>query len=340
MNLRVAYSVSSLFVLWSCGACGGPNSSQPAPADPAPVASVSAPSAEAKTEKAPLPESEARPLRDGWKRVKLGEFGMTGEVDVPAASKLRKVTHVGMDSQGFATQEFELRIDNEVFIRAPSSRYDWHGDFEAEKRRQASQFPLVSAKELAPGHYTVVKQWRPGECMLSGWFEAGGVVCEVFKDDCEKMDQWADVCASLRAGPEPNRTLATPESAFPKLDPAAAALAMKVARAILANDLSAVKALVSANGLKLHGKLLTGAAIDAAFKGKTVIEVVAPQRAKLMKQHPDSSHFAWGSYSEKGATSARVDFSSGYGKQPYFDVAKQGDGWVLVEFGIFDHGAP
>ena len=117
-------------------------------------------------------------------------------------------------------------------------------------------FEEVSTHTFGPDHWAVVQMWRPGECMLHGWSKEAGLSCDVFKAPCDQMKQWVDVCGSIRAGDAPNVTKTTPQSAFETLEPAAAEVAMAVARAIARNEPAALVEAASDGGLTIGEKTI------------------------------------------------------------------------------------
>ncbi len=198
-------------------------------------------------------------------------------------------------------------------------------------------FEHVSTHEFGPDHWAVVQRWRPGECMLHGWSAAAGLTCNVFQAPCDQMAQWVEICGTLRAGPTPNEAPTTAKDAFPDLDPAAAEVAMTVARAVARSDEAMLLGTLGPKGLKIGKKKHTAESLKAALAKSSMLKVVAPIFGEF--EGETEGLFSWNSGSSSGGK-ARVWFSSGYGEQPFFDLRKTGEQWHLVRFGVDDLGEP
>lgn len=321
---------------------GCPGSEQSADASKAD--SAKAPEAKAATpaeppeEKSPEEPAEAELPPDGWSRVELSSVAtaLSGTVDVPSGVEAEQHTIVEGDVDGLQTNVVSVKLGAVTLrplVEVPPR-------FASAKAMRAfhEAFEEVSTHDFGPDHWAVVQRWRPGECMLHGWSKDAGLSCDVFKAPCDEMKQWVDSCGSLQAGDAPNVTTTTPRSAFESLDPAAAEVAVTVARAIARNEAATLVEAAADDGLTVGGKKLAKADLEAALAGKPVAETVALGYATDGSPRELYQWNADGSPSDP--TTATVWFSSGYGEQPYFRIRKIGDAWKLTEFGTEDLGEP
>ncbi|MCA9704252.1 MAG: hypothetical protein KDK70_00185 [Myxococcales bacterium] len=325
------------------GTPGGPAPSAgdgKAPSTPPEVAEASgAPTAEAA--KPPEEASPALPA-PGWTRVELSSVvpEMTGTIDLPPGVTAAAALRSEMDADGLQTEARGVQLGPRVGGAMLEVLAVIPPRFESAAAMAAfhDRFEVVSTHEFGPGHWAVVHRWRPGECMLHGWSAAAGLTCDVFKAACdEAMDQWVRTCGSLRPGPAPNTSPTTPRSAFPSLDPAAAEVAITVARAIVRNDPSMLLGTLGPKGLRIKRKKYTVASLEAALTGHAVLQVVAP-----ILYTPDlvpEEVFMWNGDAPK-PDRERVWFTGGYGRQPYFELEKQDGAWHLTAFGVEDLGEP
>lgn len=306
--------------------------SPPASTTPAPPHETAEPS--------PPPEDPAPPPA-GWRRLALSSVvpELHGTIDVPEGLAVEATSAQDNDADGLSVDAPGVAIGPRLGGLELATMTTIAPRFEsaAAMARFHGQFELVSTHEFGPGHWAVVQQWRPGECMLHGWSAPAGLVCDVFQAPCGEMAQWVQVCSTLRPGPTPNTAQTTLASAFPSMEPAAAEVAMTVARSVARNDASMLLGAVGPAGLRIGRKKHTAESLAAALAAAPVVQVVAPRQ--FAPGEPTEGMLAWNSGSPT-ATRVRVWFTTGYGVQPYFELSKTGDDWHVVEFGTHDLGDP
>ena len=292
------------------------------------------PKTQSPSETAAVEAPEAAGPPHGWSRVELSSVAedLSGTVDVPPGVEAERRTAERGDADGLQTHvsivklgaaELGPLVDIPPRFESAEAMRNFHRNFDE-----------VSTHEFGPDHWAVVQQWRPGECMLHGWSKQAGLSCDVFKAPCDEMKRWVELCGSIRPGDAPNATETTPKSAFESLDPAAAELAMTVARAIARSEAATLIAAAGDDGLTIGEKKLAKAELEAAFEGKPVATVVDPGSS-------GDPSYQWnaGGASDDPKT-ATIWFTSGYGEQPYFRIRDIDGAWKLTEFGIEDLGEP
>lgn len=315
-----------------------------APAAPAPTeaaASPAKPGAAAADTPAQTAKPEAPPPPEGWTRLELSTqvAEWSGTVDVPPGAAIEAGTQEDIDPDGLSAKTSNLQIGPRVCgadlvtmvkppprFASPEAMLAFHRNFEH-----------VRTETFGEGHWAVVQQWRPGECKVHAWSAPAGLGCKVFKCPCDQIDQWVQLCGSVRPGDSPNISIVGPKAAFPDMDPAAGAVAMTVARAVARDDGAMLRSAVGPKGLEVNKKRYAPDAIEAAMKGKSVVDFVAP----IMGARGEKGEgiFNWNDGGSK-ADSVTVFFTTGYGEQPYFELKKAGEVWHVDAFGVFDHGEP
>jgi len=292
---------------------------------------------DAKAKPATPPPSTAPALAPGWTRVELSAVvpGLTGTVDAPSGVTAKLVERQEGDADGLDVEARGLSVGS-VGLEAPANVPPRFASPEAMAKFHGN-FKQVSTHKFGPDHWAVVQEWRAGECMLHGWSAPAGLICNVFKAPCDKMEQWVQVCASLQPGAKPNESPTTPKSAFPTMEEAAAKVAITAARAVVGNDPAKLLSTVGPKGVKVLSKAHTSESLKAALAGKTVLQVVAPIFHEIGGD-PESL-YGWNSHASGGGD-AKVWFSSGYGEQPYLTLSKVDGTWYVTEFGVEDLGEP
>ncbi len=310
--------------------------------EPKPKPKPDGPSAVADpTPNAEAPDPSPSPaLAPGWARVELSTVvpRMTGTIDVPPGVRAERVERQDLDADGLDALARGLSV-GAVGLQAPAIAPP--PDLSPKSRASSfARFKHVATHEFGDHHWAVVQAWRPGECMMNGWSAAAGLTCGVFKAPCDEIDQWVQVCASLRPGAAPNASPVTPQSAFPTLEEAAAKVATTAARAVVRNDAAKLLSTLGPKGVEILGKTYTAEALQAALTGKSVLQVVAPIFADLAETEDDRRGlYGWNSHTSAKDT-AQVWFSPGYGEQPYFKLSKLDGTWAVTEFDVEDLGEP
>lgn len=304
---------------------------------PTPASDEPGASKQAEDEKAP---DRAEPP-EGWTRVELSSVvpGLTGTIDVPPGVTAEAAPRQDLDADFLESEARGVRIgprSSGLTLEAPAVVPPRMASAEAMAAFH-DRFEKVSTHELGPDHWAVVQKWRPGECMMHGWSAAAGLTCDVFKASCDEMEQWVRVCGTLTAGPKPNTSPTTPKSAFPGLETGAAEVAIAVARAVARDDESLLLGVIGPEGVKIGKKTHTKESLATAFEGASVLQVVAPIFHEM--GHPLEALLSWNA-GESSESKATIWFSSAYGEQPYFELAKTGEAWHLVAFGVEDLGEP
>ncbi len=280
----------------------------------------------------------------GWRRLELSTLvpALTGTLDLPPGITAEATLRQELDADGLDAEARSLQLGPKVGGATVGTMADIPARFASADAMATfhSRFELVSTHDHGPDHWAVVQRGSPGECMLHGWSAAAGLTCDVSKAPCDEMAQWVQICGTLRPGPTPNESPTTPASAFPKLQPAAATLAITVAQAIARNDAPMLLAAIGPAGVKIGKETHSAKSLEAAVTGKWLLKVVAPRYAKFaLEDGSNEGMLGWNADAPEGGK-AKVRFSSGYGEQPYFVMKKNGDAWVVTEFGIEDLGEP
>lgn len=317
-------------------ACKSSGDAPKAEAPNADAPKAEAPGADTPPAEAPAPA--APPPKAGWTRIDLGQYGLKGTIDAPPGAAVAGSSADETDRDGLTVKIPQVQIGPRgcgVSVRAVAVPPPRLKSADAMARFH-DRFEVEGTHTHGPDHWSVVQRWRPGECMAHGWSKPAGLICDVFKCPCDQMAQWVEVCGSLRAGDGPNAIETNAGQAFPDVDPAAAAVAMTVGRAVARDDAAMLKSTLGPAGLKIGAAQYTAEALGAALEGKAVMQVVAPLWAKTVG--PDPGQLMWNGQGD-GAR-VQVFFGPGYGEQPYFTVEKSGAAWHLVEFGVFDLGEP
>ena len=291
---------------------------------------------------APAPEAPKAPAveppPEGWTRLDLSTVmpELTGTIDLPPEVSAAGNHQEEGDADGLAADARHVQIGpaRGVSLETMAVIPSRFASAEAMARFHR-KLEHVSTHEFGPDHWAVVQRSRPGECMLHGWSAAAGLSCDVPPVPCDQMEQWVQVCGTLRPGPTPNKSSTTAKSAFPKLGPATAEVAMTVARAVARNDAPTLLSAIGPQGLKIGKKKYTTMSLAAVLARKTVVQVVAP----ITLEWGVDPQYNWNSHGAQ-ADEATVWFTSAYGEQPYFKLNKTGDDWYLVEFGVYDLGEP
>ncbi|MCB9525117.1 MAG: hypothetical protein H6702_17305 [Myxococcales bacterium] len=226
--------------------------------------------------------------------------------------------------------ELRIQVGGDLFslttLANPPPRYGSPGAMAQFHK----QFPKQSEQVWAPDHWAITKRWDASHCSLDGWHKAAGVSCDVFKAPCDTMPAFLALCGSVRPGDGPSVPASGPAVAFPELQPLAAAeVAASVARAFARKDAAALAAHVQPDGLRLLDKPVAPAALAQALESGPFAKAVAAH----------AGAYLWNA-GKAHEGRARVYFSTGYGEQPYFDVAQVGERWVLAAVGIEDLGEP
>lgn len=318
------------------------------PADAARVPDAVRPDEARGPDAARVPDAPADAPPAGWARVELSTLveGLTGTVDVPAGLTATGKPTLDQGSDGFSAAVHHVAIGPRMggaTLRTVGVIPPRFASLEAMVAFH-DNLEDVSTHTFGPDHWALVQRWREGECTLGGWSKAAGLECEVFKAPCDQMEQWVKVCGSIRPGPTPNAAQVTARSAFPHMDPAAAEVALTVARAIYRDDDAMLLSTVGPQGVKIRKKVYTPEALEKALvAAPTVMHAVAPiVFAYLTPGEPiELAELVQWTEGESDADVATVWFSGGYGEQPYFELRKSAEGpWHLTKIGVKDLGEP
>ncbi len=307
--------------------------------------------AKVETNKAPevpeTPESSKTPDADappqGWTRVDLSTLQPTlaGTVDLPPGRTAEVKPRTDNDADGMNTEAWTIQIGPRIsgLELETSARAYPHASMKALVESD-DRFEIISTHEFSPDHWAVVRAWREGECMLRGWSKAAGLTCDVFKASCKDIEQWVEICGTVRPGPAPNTAPTTPKSAFPQLDEAAATVAITGARAVVRSDPALLRTVLGPDGVKIGKKAYTAESFEAALATKkSMLELVAPDFHRWLQDDDPDGIYSWNSGPADG-DEAKIWFSSGYGDQAYFVLRKIDGSWRLTRFDVEDLGEP